>query len=956
MPGLVDDEGDAAPPVDDGLQYNVHHQKVDLDIDFAARSLKGSTEITIQPWSKELRHIRLNCRQCEVTSAQVNGLDALIEYDDPYRRLRMPPSATVHQYEMLRNKLVDSVGASADPELTLKFHKNVKVNELAADPATALPQYNGTPSLQRQESDAMAVAETPTTQTALSLGPKFSPFKVYVEFEIKNFRDGIHFVGFEEGDSRYPYLYTKNSTLPGLASSIFPCMEDASVRCSWEVSIRSPRTLGDAFRKPNAGSQALDGSAAVNGASDPQAANIIPAEEEEYYIDLSEEEKVIELTILCSGDTVDEVIDVEDETRKTLSFQCQTAISARHIGFAIGPFEHVDLSAFRDNDEEEKLGQSAVKVDGYCLPGRAAELRNTCFPVTQAMDYFSITHTSFPFGSYRVCFVDDMVTDTASSAGLSFCSTRLLFPDDIIEPLDRNTRILVHEVATQWMGVYVVPKDPVDAWVVTGISYFITDLFMKKLAGNNEYRYRQKLASEKIYELDVDRPSIYDLGAHLHVDPFELEFLSLKSAAVLFILDRRLMKATGSTGVSRVINTILRNVRSGKLVNGQLSTADFQRTCEKLTGSRLDAFFSQWVLNAGLPVFEIVQNFNKKKLCVNMTITQKQGIRLSKPAFEPNVFMREVKEHVGDVWAGGVHGGVQPLFTGPMTIRIHEADGTPYEHIVEINQARVVFDIPYNTKYKRLKRSKRQKERAQANSGMGGGEDSDDVLLYCLGDVLQSQQEVEEWKIMEWSKEDEDKMGQESYEWIRMDADFEWLGKMHLKQPAYMYVSQLQQDRDVVAQYEVRTMRALSCGRQLMCVVRGVHQPTNSASSWLKHSASDGHGPPILPRHTYPRRRRSGEMRYPQPHVHRSIPPRKDLPGPLLLREFYDATIQQLFGPHQFHHAVCYSSGHGQHSGSGRQRSNVSPEILRRQVEVQRQLEQRFLGLPLRCDSDEVSC
>lgn len=143
-----------------------------------------------------------------------------------------------------------------------------------------------------------------------------------------------------------------------------------------------------------------------------------------------------------------------------------------------------------------------------------------------------------------------------------------------------------------------------------------------------------------------------------------------------------------------------------------------------------------------------------------------------------------------------------------MTIRIHEADGTPYEHIIEIKEAKTTFDIPYNTKYKRLKRSRRQKERTAAVSGMesfaSGG---DDVLLYSLGDVLQTEEEVKQWRLDDWSKEEEDKMNQESYEWIRMDADFEWICKMSVSMQSYMWVSQLQQDRDVVAQLEVSSSK-----------------------------------------------------------------------------------------------------------------------------------------------------
>jgi len=157
-----------------------------------------------------------------------------------------------------------------------------------------------------------------------------------------------------------------------------------------------------------------------------------------------------------------------------------------------------------------------------------------------------------------------------------------------------------------------------------------------------------------------------------------------------------------------------------------------------------------------------------------------------------------------------------------MTIRIHEADGTPYEHIVEIKESTTKFEIPYNTKYKRLKRSRRQKERAAAAAGLESQVDTqDDVLLYCLGDVLQSQSEVADWRMTDWTKDDEDRMNQESYEWIRMDADFEWICKISINMPPYMFVSQLQQDRDVFAQLEVSNK--LDCFQQDLTVVNSLY-------------------------------------------------------------------------------------------------------------------------------------
>ena len=405
--------------------------------------------------------------------------------------------------------------------------------------------------------------------------------------------------------------------------------------------------------------------------------------------------------------------------------------------------------------------------------------------------------------------MDDLISDTLDTASLSIASTRLLFPEDIIEPLDTVTRTLVHALASQWVGINIIPKERTDMWAVVGIAYFITDMFMKKLCGNNEYRYRQKRASDRVCELDFARPSLYDTGALLSLDHAELEFMVLKAPLVLFTLDRRLAKASGSSGLSRIISRVFLNAKVGDLANGAITTAYFLRTCEKLGHAKLDTFFNQWVFGAGCPRFYVTQRFNKKKLVVEMLIRQVQGDQNVNRDLDTSTFMRDVKEETHNVYAGEV----QLAFTGPMTIRIHEADGTPYEHIVEIKEAVTKFDIPYNTKYKRLKRSRRQKERAAAVTGLDFAADAqDDVLLYCLGDVLQSEEEVADWRLVDWSKDDEDRMSQESYEWIRMDADFEWICKMSINMPGYMYLSQLQQDRDVVAQLEVNDIDNLSIG------------------------------------------------------------------------------------------------------------------------------------------------
>ncbi|THX26989.1 hypothetical protein D6D12_05813 [Aureobasidium pullulans] len=787
MPGYFDNALPTEQSLD--LGFSVVSQKVDLTVDFAKQVISGSTEITIQPEIKDLKTIRLNCRQARILSANVEGSKAQVNYSDPYQKIKLQGRTTAHQHEYLRNRIEGAIKQSPDPELALTIPSRVTIKELNSESSSTIARD----SLKRQESDFPAQAETPTASHAQEPALRYAPLRVVIDFEVTSFRDGLHFVGFSDSDSRYPHLYTRNTLGPGAICSVFPCVDDATTRCMWEISIRCHKTLGDAFRKaPQTSPTETDVEMTGTDQKDKKT-------RDEYLINLSEEEKSLDLSIVCSGEMTDDIIDPQDPTWRTVSFACFAPVTARHIGFAIGPFEHVDLTDFREVDEDDKLGQNAIKVDGFCLPGRAEELRNTCMPMAKAIDYFTVNYGSFPFSSYKLIFVDDLTQDVTHTASLSICSTRLLFPEDIIEPLDPNTRVLVHALASQWVGVNVIPKEARDMWAITAISGFMRDTFMRKLAGNNEYRYQQKLASEQVFEQDVERYSIHQLGAQLDIDPSEYKFMALKSAVVLFILDRRLTKASGAAGVGRIITRLLLNAKTGDLQNGELSTDWFHRLCEKLGHTKLDAFFKQWVYGAGCPLFKVNQRFNKKKLVVEMNIYQIQRERKIKPELSPTNFMREAKEQVSEVWAPEV----SDPFTGPMTIRIHEADGTPYEHIVEIKDTHTKIEIPYNTKYKRLKRSKRAKERAMAANGMDlGGEAENDVLLYCLGDVLQSEDEVKDWRLVDWGKEEEDRMGQESYEWIRMDADFEWIGKIDLIMPIYMYVSQLQQDRDVVAQYE----------------------------------------------------------------------------------------------------------------------------------------------------------
>lgn len=470
------------------------------------------------------------------------------------------------------------------------------------------------------------------------------------------------------------------------------------------------------------------------------------------------------------------------------------------MGITIGPFQEVDLSKFRTESEGDRLQDQAVRVHAFCLPGREDELSNSAMMIPKTLDSFVDCYQTYRLGkSYELVFVDDLPYDTAHTMALTICSSRLLYPDNVWEPLEHTTRTLVHAVASQWIGVDVIAQEFRDHWIIAGASWFMTEFYLRDLLGRNDHRFRQKASMDKLLQLDVRRPSLYELGRYIHLDPGAREFMDLKALAVLSILHNRLVKTSGKNGVDRCLYRLLLNRAGGSLNNGAISTDAFLSLCEKVGHQKLDGFFKQWVYQAGYPIFECHPTFNKKRQTVNLVIRQSQSGPINEEPLRSTDFMREAKERSRSFQPNSD----LPAFVGPMTIRIHEADGTPYEHIIEINSSQVRAEIPYNTKYKRIKRNKLNKERQAQAQGADASGEQDEVTIYSLGDLFLNSEEAEEWKIQDWSTEDEQKMENEAYEYIRVDADFEWLAKISITDmPSYMFVSQLQQDKDVVAQAE----------------------------------------------------------------------------------------------------------------------------------------------------------
>lgn len=580
-----------------------------------------------------------------------------------------------------------------------------------------------------------------------------------------------------------------------------------------------------------------------------------------------------EIRVCCSEfSTVKELAHPIDLAKKVFIFQIFNPVAPHHIGWAVGAFDvwtlpplfgsdkslknneeeiednyennkdgsdmnhnDNDIDMLNDDANDELLdnaeGMDIIPINVYTLPSddiNENTVINSTIVCQRIIDFYSKEFGSYPFTSYSLVFLPSITNPTMDFASMTICNSRLLYDSTILDQLFSTTDYLSWSIASQWSGINITPLEMNDIWCCIGIAGYMVRQFSKHLYGTNEFKYRLKKSCEEIVEKDWEKPPIgctfKGVSWPISITSHDLEFIKLKAPMVLYILDRRMTKTERSFGMSRVLPKIFLQAMSGDLPNNSLSAQHFQHVCERVNKNKLESFFQQWIYGAGVPMFRVTQRFNKKRMVVEMGIRQcQQEAESHDKVIGKDGFFSSAMNHLQTP-----NRNAPAYFTGSMTIRIHESDGTPYEHIVEIKDVFTKIDIQYNTKYRKLRNRRPQRPNKAASTlehedsnlnSMSSNvslvsattanpvskTDLDDSDIQRLGNVLTTPEDCYTWNLSDNSKTTEGNEAQfqnEAFEWIRIDSDFEWICKTYINQPDYMFASQLQQDGDVEAQLE----------------------------------------------------------------------------------------------------------------------------------------------------------
>lgn len=338
------------------------------------------------------------------------------------------------------------------------------------------------------------------------------------------------------------------------------------------------------------------------------------------------------LTAVASGALVSKKVNADGTT--TFHYQSNIPHANHNTSFIVGEFTNV------------KQAYQALDLHNYSYTNEVEATTASVERLPDMVKFFSeYTGVRYPFPAYAQVFVQDLPWG-ATGLGVAAQS------ENMVDDYDTHADYLYlwdglegESLAAQWTGAYVTPADWSHQWLNKGLSRYLSGLYNIHKNGVDEFLlWQHALADQAFYMADwnagvcepVVSKNYSGVGGNA---PYYY------GASVL----RMLHKQVGDERWKKILNLYFsRNAQK------PVTTEDFRKAVEEITGDPMEWFFDQWVYRVGHPVFEVARSYDAaaKQLVLNVKQVQKLDSAQRYPQaeyFQGNIEI-EIDGVISTVW------------------------------------------------------------------------------------------------------------------------------------------------------------------------------------------------------------------------------------------------------------------------------------------------------------------
>jgi hypothetical protein len=661
---------------------------------------------------------------------------------------------------------------------------------------------------------------------------------IRVVYELVNPSAGLFFVLPHE--SSYPnrpqHMYSHNLSGP---RAWMPCLDTSFDRCRWvlEFEVTADLTVVASGVAPNQPQDIL--SKDNTGA---HASNLHLESAANSFGGLSS------ATTSSSGHS-------KDISLKKYTFIVSQPVIASSIGFAVGKFESVsDATLPGKLTFYNLLGRSSLLANTVGFMAHSLEY------------FEALLHCPLPAKHLKIVFVDDAPTKVHATAGLIICSTHLLHSQDVIDQAYATRKAISIGLAMQWFPTLVCAQTVADSWIISGIVGYLAYVNYQKMFGQSEFRSavlsdlnyvlqgtrlakRRKspaLFSNRMDDL-LDNDSFTNLASFVTStlftqlmrdysthprytnDPEPVDFSAIETLgdapflrdALLSDFDSplyfsnfitssdvntkyyykrstlvmlQLEKMVGTEIMRQLLELLVRpDENTGQPAQQQLTASKFFKICKKsVSHKNFVKFPVDWVYQQGIPHLHVGFQYHADSRKTEFVI--KQDTSYCNVVLNPlTIRVHAARSNNGNSLASSTSSGISAISSSTLPMDNHhdeDQDTLTEEHQVILEGAYQTFFTKSKMTSNQPEKAARKKRRLPASKKSSkmdddetDDEDDDDFAGPDGADLRMAR-------------------ARSDLGWIRVDPDFEWIRYLSFKQPEYMWIAQLENDRDVLAQFE----------------------------------------------------------------------------------------------------------------------------------------------------------